>query len=565
MIRKNILNKIPLAALAISLLVWAGTSPAQTPEPAAPVVVAPATDPVPVPAPATPAPVAAPAAVAAAPVAAAPVAVAPAPAAVAPAADPAAAPAKPEPSLEQRIGSLEAYINNTDPTAPLKTAKDKDGVLSIPEGLTTPTSAVAGPGHNAWMMTSTALVLFMTLPGLFLFYGGLVRKKNVLSVIAQCFGIAGLVTILWVVCGYSIVFADGVDIIPGWFGNMKFMWFNGVDSAPNTNYSYWVSQNVFSMYQLMFAIITPALIIGAIAERMKFSAIILFVTAWMFVVYFPLAHAVWGINGFMNGVWNANATIKAIDFAGGTVVHMSSGWSALILCMMLGKRQGFGKQPMAPHSMVLCAVGTGMLWVGWYGFNAGSALAADGVAANAFMTTTIATAVACFVWPLLEYIKGGKPSILGFCSGAVAGLVVVTPACGFITAHGALVIGVAAAVVPYLFCTVVKKMFGYDDALDTFGVHAVGGTLGALLTGVLARNGPNANLATNLKDFVTGSYTQPLLFEQIKAIGITIAIAVSATLVIGFVVKMIVGLRVSPEVEDAGLDTTEHGEAGYEM
>jgi len=356
------------------------------------------------------------------------------------AADAPAAPATPppQPTLEQRIGTLEAYINNGDPSAVLKVGpKDKDGNPTIPDGLVTPTSATAGPGHNAWMMTSSALVLFMTLPGLFLFYGGLVRRKNILSVIAQCFGIAGLVTILWVIFGYSMVFADGKDLISGVVGNMKFAMLNGVDSLPNTNYAYWVSHNVFSMYQLMFAIITPALILGAIAERMKFSAILLFVTIWMVVVYFPLAHMVWGVNGAMNGVWNAGASIKAIDFAGGTVVHMSSGWSALILCLILGKRRGFPKEPMPPHSMVLCAIGTGMLWVGWYGFNAGSAVAADGVAANAFMTTTIATAVACAVWPALEWIVRGKPSVLGFCSGAVAGLVVVTPACGFIDAKGA--------------------------------------------------------------------------------------------------------------------------------
>lgn len=240
----------------------------------------------------------------------------------------------------------------------------------------------------------------MTLPGLFLFYGGLVRKKNILSVVAQCFGIAGLVTILWFLYGYSFVFGDGAGSI---IGNLKFALFEGVDSNPNTNYSYWVSQNVFSIYQLMFAIITPALIIGAIAERMKFSAIMIFVALWMVVVYFPLAHMVWGINGLMNGVWNADASIKAIDFAGGTVVHMSSGWSALVLCLLLGKRLGYGKEPMQPHSMTMCAIGTGMLWVGWYGFNAGSAVAADGIAANAFTTTTIAAAVASFAWAMAEY------------------------------------------------------------------------------------------------------------------------------------------------------------------
>ncbi len=480
------------------------------------------------------------------------------------------APKKPEPTLEQRIATVEAYINNTDPTAPLKAkikTKDKDGkeveTEAVPEGLVTPTSATSGPGHNGFMMICAALVLFMTLPGLFLFYGGLVRKKNILSVIAQCFGIAGLVTILWVVCGYSLVFADGTDMIAGVLGNLKFAMLAGVDSLPNTNYSYWVSHNVFSMYQLMFAIITPALILGAIAERMKFAAILLFVALWMFIVYFPLAHMVWGINGLMNGVWNANASIKAIDFAGGTVVHMSSGWSALVLCLILGKRLGFGKDPMQPHSMVMCSIGTGMLWVGWYGFNAGSAVAADGVAANAFTTTTIAAAVASFVWPVLEWIIRGKPSVLGFCSGAVAGLVVITPAAGFVTPGGALLIGILAGVVPFIACTTIKKMFGYDDALDTFGVHAVGGTLGALVTGMLARNGSNSNLVTNLKDKVTDSFFQPLVVEQLKAMALTIVLSVVGTVIIAYIVKAVIGLRPTEEVERVGLDVSEHGEEGY--
>jgi Amt family ammonium transporter len=317
------------------------------------------------------------------------------------------------------------------------------------------------------------------------------------------------------------------------------------------------------MYQLMFAIITPALIIGAIAERMKFTAILLFMTLWMFVVYFPLAHMVWGINGLMNGVWNSSASIKAIDFAGGTVVHMSSGWSALVLCIMLGRRLGFGKEQMSPHSMVLCMVGTGMLWVGWYGFNAGSALAADGVAANAFTTTTLATAVASFVWAMAEYAIKGKPSILGFCSGAVAGLVVVTPACGFITANGAILIGVLAGVVPFVAVYKLKAWMGYDDALDTFGVHAVGGTLGALMTGFLARNSANANLSVNLKDYVTDSLMQPLVVEQLKAICLTLVLAVVGTAIIAFIVKAVVGLRVDEEVETIGLDLSEHGEEGY--
>jgi Amt family ammonium transporter len=468
--------------------------------------------------------------------------------------------ATPSPTLEQRVSSLEAYVQNGDPTAGLK---DKDG--KIPAGLTTPTVGVPGPGANGWQMTSAALVLFMTLPGLVLFYGGLVRQKNVLSVVAQCFFITGMVTILWWICGYSLVF-HGRDTPSGWsfLGSLKYAFLNDVTSAPNPDYSYWVSQNVFAMYQLMFAIITPALILGSIAERMKFSAVCLFMILWMLVVYFPQAHMVWGIDGMMNGVFNPKAPIKAIDFAGGTVVHMTSGWSALILCLILGKRRGFGKEPMPPHSMVLCFVGTGMLWVGWYGFNAGSAVGADGIAANAFTTTTLATAVASLVWPVTEWLFRGKPSILGFCSGAVAGLVVITPACGFVTPGGAVLIGVAAGLIPWFFCFKIKKWFGYDDALDTFGVHAVGGTIGALLTGVLARSSVNANLAgDNMKGYVTNSVFQPLVWEQLKAIGVTLCLAVIGTTVIAFVVKAIVGLRVSEEVETIGLDLSEHGEEGY--
>src|SRR6266487_206594 len=481
----------------------------------------------------------------------------------------------PAPTLEQRVAGLEAYLGNSDPTAPLKTGpKDKDGNPTIPDGLTTPSVGVAGPGHNAWQMTSAALVLFMTLPGLALFYGGLVRRKNVLSVMAQCLLITGLVTILWVVCGYSLVFHNGGKFL----GGLGFAMLNDVTSAPNTDYSYWVSQNVYSMYQLMFAIITPALIIGAIAERMKFSAICLFMTLWMFVVYFPQAHMVWGIDGLMNGVWNKDAGIQAIDFAGGTVVHMTSGWSALVLCLMLGKRLGFGKENMAPHSMVLCMIGTGMLWVGWYGFNAGSAVAADGIAANAFTTTTLATAVASFVWPMAEWVAKGKPSILGFCSGAVAGLVVITPACGFVRPSGAIWIGIAAGLIPWFFCYKVKSWFGYDDALDTFGVHAIGGTFGAFLTGVLADPTVNANLKSNLADVgnkmdLANPATQNGLAQsiaghtqwlaQVEAIGMTLLLAIVGTVIIAYIVKAILGLRPSEEVETMGLDLAEHGEEGY--
>jgi Amt family ammonium transporter len=443
------------------------------------------------------------------------------------------------PSLEQRVADLEAYINNT--------ARGADGADSrAASNISGP-----GPGHNAWIMTCAALVLFMTLPGLALFYGGLVRRKNVLSVLAQCLGIAGLVAILWWAAGYSLVFSHGNPLL----GTLKFMFLRGVNSQPNTDYSYWVSQNVFAMYQLMFAIITPALMIGAIAERMKFSAVLVFVAIWMFAVYFPVAHMVWGIDGWMNGLTNSSSRVHAIDFAGGTVVHMSSGWSALMLCLLLGPRIGFRKEILAPHSMVLCMIGTGMLWVGWYGFNAGSALGADAIAANAFTTTTLATAVASFTWAILEYFDRGKPSVLGLCSGAVGGLVVITPACGFVDPTGAVLIGVAAGAVPFFACTKIKHWFQYDDALDTFGVHAVGGTLGAFLTGLFATASVNPNL--------TKLAGQALWLEQLKAIGITISIAVVGTLIIGSIVNRAMGLRISPDKERQGLDIHEHGEEAY--
>jgi ammonium transporter, Amt family len=466
----------------------------------------------------------------------------------APKTEPPAAP--PVATMEQRMSGVEAYFANGDPTAALK---DKDG--KIPDGLTMATVGVPGPGHNGWMLTATALVLFMTLPGLALFYGGLVRRKNVLSVLAQCFGITGVVTILWWAFGYSVVFDHGSPYL----GGFSFAFLKNVTSAPNTDYSYWVSHNVFSMYQMMFAIITPALIIGAIAERMKFSAVIVFMVGWMIAVYFPLAHMVWGIDGLMNGVWNSAAKIKSIDFAGGMVVHMSSGWSALILCALLGKRLGYGTANFYPHSTVLCAVGTGMLWVGWYGFNAGSAVAADGIAANAFMTTTLATAVACSTWGIADYIYRGKVSVVGFCSGAVAGLVVITPAAGFVNPSGSILIGLCAGIIPYFVGLNLKSLLGYDDALDTFAIHAIGGTLGAILTGFLANGESNPNLATNLKDIVGNT----LWIEQLKSVGVTIALSVVGTMIVTLLVKGTIGLRVTAEAEEKGLDTAEHGEMGY--
>src|SRR6266508_704506 len=419
------------------------------------------------------------------------------------------------PSLEQRVADLEAYVTNSPRGADVGSASSSN-------------IAAPGPSYNAWTMTCAALVLFMTLPGLALFYGGLVRAKNVLSVLAQCLGIAGLVTILWWAVGYSLVFSRGCPFI----GGLKFAFLHGVDAQPNSDYSYWVSQNVFAMYQLMFAIITPALIIGAVAERMKFAAVLVFVGIWMFLVYFPIAHMVWGIDGWMNGVWNPRAKITAIDFAGGTVVHMSSGW---------------------------------------YGFNAGSALAPDGIAANAFTTTTLATAVASFTWAMLEYALRGKPSVLGFCSGAVGGLVVITPACGYVGPSGAVIIGIAAGIVPFFACTKLKSWLGYDDALDTFGVHAVGGTLGAFLTGLLATASVNPNLLLSVagspnpatRNGLARFVGHTLWLEQLKAIGITIVFAVVGSAIIGAIVRGLIGLRIAPEIERQGLDINQHGEEGY--
>jgi Amt family ammonium transporter len=447
----------------------------------------------------------------------------------------------PDPAaLEKRIADLEAYVNNG--------ARADEATSKI---------AAPGPGHNGFIMVCAALVLFMTMPGLALFYGGLVRSKNVLSIMAQCMGIAGLVAVLWWAVGYSLAFAPGSPFL----GNLDMAFLKGVGTAPNTTYAAWVSQSTFAMFQLMFAIITPALIVGAVAERIKFSALLIFVAAWMLVVYFPLAHMVWAGDGFMNGVWNASAGIKAIDFAGGTVVHMSSGWSALLLALIVGKRKGFGKENFAPHSLVLTMVGTGMLWVGWYGFNAGSAVAADGIASQAFLTTTLAAAIAGAAWAAIEWVTRGKPTVLGFCSGIVGGLVVVTPAAGFITASGSVIIGVLAGIIPFFACTKLKHALGYDDALDTFGVHAVGGTLGALVTGILATPDANANLLLNLKDVVG----KTLWLEQVKAMGVTLALSLIGTAVIAYALKATIGLRPSEEDEESGLDITGHGERGYHM
>lgn len=400
-------------------------------------------------------------------------------------------------------------------------------------------------GDTAWMLTSSALVLFMSLPGLALFYGGIVRRKNVLSIFGQIFAIAGVASIAWWVCGFSLAFSEGNAFI----GGFENMFFKGVGEDPGTLST--VPQNVFALFQMTFAIITPALIIGAVAERIKFSAMIAFVAIWLFAVYFPFAHMVWG-GGFLA------ETIKAIDFAGGTVVHMTSGFSALVLAIILGKRKGYGKEPLPPHSVVLTAVGTGILWVGWYGFNAGSAGAANGLAGNAFATTTFAAAVAGLAWGAAEWIFKGKPSVLGICSGVIGGLVVITPAAGFVTVGSSIIFGVLGGVIPFFAVAYLKKMLGYDDALDTFGVHGVGGALGAILTGIFADGSVNSLVADLKAEGVN------LVLEQVKAVAVTAVWSVAATVIIAYIIKFTIGLRSTEEEEVTGLDLADHGESGYE-
>lgn len=438
----------------------------------------------------------------------------------------------------QRLADLEAYVNNT--------ARQDFATSKVQS---------PGPGHNTWLMVSAALVLFMTLPGLALFFGGLVRSKNVLSVLAQCMGIAGLVTLLWWAVGYSLVFAPGNAFI----GGLDYAFFRGVDATPNPTYSNWVSHNVFAMFQLMFAIITPALLIGAAAERIKFSSMMLISVLWLFFVYVPIAHMAWGSTGLFNGLANPGASIKAIDFAGGFAVEMASGWSALALIWLLGPRKGYGRDPMPPHSMVLAMAGAGLLWVGWYGFNVGSALGADGVASNAFVATTLAAAVASLLWPALEWILHGKPTVLGFCSGIVAGLVAITPGAGFVSSGAAVAIGALGTGVSFFAAMRLKHILKYDDALDTFGVHGVAGTVGTLLTGVFASVAINPNLQANLSGLVGNL----LWLEQLKAMGIVVVVAVAGTLAATWITKRLVGLRPEQEDEIAGLDYLDHGEIGY--
>lgn len=417
-------------------------------------------------------------------------------------------------------------------------------------------------GDNAWMLTSAALVLMMTGPGLALFYGGLVRRKNVLGTMMHSFALMAVVTVLWAIYGYSLAFATGNPVI----GGFSYLFLRGVGAAPNPDYGPTVPHETYMIYQLMFAIITPALISGAFAERMKFSAMLLFTCLWSSIVYFPMAHMVWGKGGFLNAF--SGGKIPCFDFAGGTVVHITSGVSALVCALYLGKRLGFPREPMKPHNLVLSLIGACLLWVGWFGFNAGSAVNASGLATSAFVATHFGASAAALGWMLAEWVKHGKPSMLGGISGAVAGLVAITPASGFVEPFPALLIGFLAGVVCFLMVGAVKNRFGYDDTLDAFGVHGAGGTLGALLTGVFATNAIN----DGLKDangrllplgWVDGHPQQ--MWNQFIGVLISWGIAIVGTLIILKIVDWIVGVRVTAEQEIEGLDLSMHGEEGYNL
>ncbi len=410
---------------------------------------------------------------------------------------------------------------------------------------------------NAWMLVSAALVLLMTGPGLALFYGGLVRRKNILGTMMQSFAMMGLVTILWAIVGYSLAFAHGTRFI----GGLEHLFLRGVSLAPNPDYAATIPEQTYMIYQLMFAIITPALITGAFAERMKFSAMALFLSLWSLVVYSPMAHMVWGVGGLLNA---SGGSIPSLDFAGGTVVHVTSGVSALVTAIYLGKRLGYPHTNMPPHSMVLSFIGACLLWVGWFGFNAGSALGSGPLATSAFINTHFAAAAAALGWTIFEWFHNGKPTALGAISGAVAGLVAITPASGFVQPFSALFIGLLAGLFCSLMVFKVKSWFGYDDSLDAFGVHGAGGTLGALLTGLFATRAINPAFGTNVATgAIDGHWSQ--LLNQAAGVAVAWVLSALGTLFLLFLVDKIVGLRVSPEDESAGLDLSQHGEEGYDL
>ena len=424
------------------------------------------------------------------------------------------------------------------------------------------TTNAQSAGDNAWMLASAALVLMMTGPGLALFYGGLVRRKNVLATMMHSFFMMGLITLIWAFFGYSLVFSEGMPFI----GGLKYAFLQGVGADPNPDYSGSIPQATFMIYQLMFAIITPALISGAFAERIKFSGMLLFTCLWSTIVYFPMAHMVWGKGGLLNAFLGGK--IPCFDFAGGTVVHITSGVSALVCALYLGKRVGFPHEPIKPHSLVLSLIGACLLWVGWFGFNAGSAVAASGLATSAFVATHFGASAAALGWMLGEWWRHGKPSMLGGISGAVAGLVAITPASGFVQPFPALLIGFLAGIFCFFMVTTVKSKFGYDDTLDAFGVHGAGGTLGALLTGVFATNAIN----DGLKDaagkvlplgWIDGNPKQ--ILNQAAGVLISWVLAAVATWIILKIVDLCIGIRATKEAEIEGLDISMHGEEAYNL
>jgi Amt family ammonium transporter len=423
------------------------------------------------------------------------------------------------------------------------------------------TAPAVNSGDNAWLLASSALVLMMTAPGLILFYGGLVRSKNVLSTMMHSLVLMGLVSMLWMIFGYSVAFAPGNAIV----GNpLTHFLLRGVGGAPDADYSATVPQESFMLFQMMFAIITPALISGAMAERIKFKAYVLFTLLWVTVVYFPLCHMVWGKGGYFN--WALGGRIPVLDFAGGTVVHISSGVSALVCALVLGRRSGYPLEPMLPHNVVLSLIGAGLLWVGWFGFNAGSALNAGTLATSAFAATHFSAAAAALSWAVTEWLHKGKPSVLGAASGMVAGLATVTPASGFVSAPAAFCIGLAAGVVCYFAVTKLKARFGYDDSLDVFGVHAIGSTTGMLMLGFLASAVVNPAIASTFHAngvavSLAGGTAQ--FFNQAIAVIFTAVFAGVASFLLLKLVDKLVGLRVQIEDEDAGLDLTQHGERAY--
>jgi Amt family ammonium transporter len=421
-------------------------------------------------------------------------------------------------------------------------------------------SAAKSSADNAWMLTSSALVLMMTGPGLALFYGGLVRKKNVLATMMQSFAMMAVITVVWAIIGYSIAFGPGNSF----FGGFQDIFLRHVGLQPDSDYAATIPAQTFMVYQLMFAIITPALITGAFAERMKFSAMLLFLILWSLFVYDPMAHMVWGKGGLLNA--SLGGRFPTLDFAGGTVVHVTSGVSALVCALYLGKRLGYPKVAMPPHSVVLSFIGACMLWVGWFGFNAGSALAAGSLTTSAFVATHFGAAAATVGWSAAEWLRNGKLSVLGAISGAVAGLVAITPAAGFVGPFAALAIGFIAGVCCFLMVTRVKSRFGYDDSLDAFGVHGAGGTIGALLTGIFASSTINpiftdANGKALPSGLLEGNAHQ--LFNQLLGVLIAWVLAIVGTLIILKIIDMLVGLRVTEDQESQGLDLSQHGEEGY--